>query len=83
MNQNAIMTNDGSTHIGDYRSLVNDHSCCEFKMVNRAAHISALSIFLRNFPLEVFDQEERAWFLNIQSRVCCMESMAFDDLGME
>ena len=83
MNQIAIKTNDGGTHIGDHGSLMRDYSCDDFRLINRAAHISALSIFLRNFPLEVFDTEERAWFLEIQSKICRMESNAFDDLGME
>ena len=33
--------------------------------------------------ITIFNQEERAWFLEIQSKICRMESSAFDDIGME
>ena len=83
MNQIANKPNDGGTHILDHSSLIRDHSCNDFRLINRAAHISALGIILRNFPLDVFNQEERVWFLEIQSKICRMESSAFDDIGME
>ena len=83
MNQIAVNASEGATHLHDIGPPVRDHSCENFRRVDRAAHISALGIFLRNFPLGVFDDEERRWFLDIQSRVCHMESNAFDDLGME
>lgn len=83
MNQIGVIANEGATRLHDIGPPVRDHSCEDFRRMNRAAHVSALGIFLRNFPLEVFDEEERKWFLDVQSRVCRMESNAFDDLGME
>lgn len=83
MNQIGIVANEGATSPHDIGPPVRDHSCEDFRMLDRAAHISALGIFLRNFPLGVFDDEERRWFLEVQSRVCCMETNAFDDLGLE
>lgn len=83
MNQIGIVANEGATSLHDIGPPVRDHSCEDFRMLDRAAHISALGIFLRNFPLGVFDDEERRWFLEVQSRVCRMETNAFDDLRLE
>ena len=83
MNQIGIIANEGANYLHDIGPPVKDHSCEDFRRVNRAAHISALGIFLRNFPIGIFDEEERRWFLDVQSRVCHMESNAFDDLGLE
>lgn len=83
MNQIAVNASEGATRLHDIGPPVRDHSCEDFRMLERAAHISALGIFLRNFPIGIFDEEERRWFLDVQSRVCRMESNAFDDLGME
>lgn len=83
MEQIAVIANGGGTRLDDSSQIFTDYSSPLFRRMNRAAHISALAIFIRNFPLEVFDSEERSWFLGIQSRVCLMESNAFDDLGME
>ena len=83
MNQNAVIANEGGTHLSESRNTHPDHTSDFFTRTNRAAHISALGIFLRNFPLEVFDDSERSWFLAFESRVCRMETEAFDDLGLE
>lgn len=83
MNKIAVIANDGGTHLSESKTIRPDHTSDLFTRTNRAAHISALGIFLRNFPLEVFNDNERSWFLAIESRVCRMESEAFDDLGLE
>lgn len=83
MNHIAVIANDGGTHIHEDSGLVHDHSSDLFRRLDRAAHISALGIFLRNFPLEVFDDIEREWFLEFQTRVCRMETNAFDDIELE
>lgn len=83
MNQIAVIANEGGTHLHESGTVRQDHTSDLFTRTNRAAHISALGIFLRNFPLEVFDDSERSWFLAFESRVCRMESEAFDDLGLE
>lgn len=83
MTQIGVIGNEGDTHLHDRVPCAGDHSSDDFRRMNRAAHVSALGIFLKNFPLEVFDTEEREWFTAIQSRVCRMESNAFDDLGIE
>lgn len=83
MNQIAVIANEGDTHLLESGVTRPDHTSDLFTRTNRAAHISALSIFLRNFPLEVFDDSERSWFLAFESRVCRMETEAFDNLGME
>ena len=83
MNQIAVIANEGGTHLHESGTVRQDHTSDLFTRTNRAAHISALGIFLRNFPLEVFDDSERSWFLAFESRVCRMETEAFDDLGLE
>ena len=83
MNQIAVNANEGGTHIFTAPTNPHDHSSELFRLLNRAAHLSALGIFLRNFPLEVFDHDERTWFLEFQSRVCRLETNAYDDLGMK
>ena len=83
MNQIAVVANEGGTHLHESGTVRQDHTSDLFTRTNRAAHISALGIFLRNFPLEVFDDSERSWFLAFESRVCRMETKAFDDLGLE
>ena len=83
MNQIAVIANEGGTYHPESGTAHPDHTSDLFTRTNRAAHISALGIFLRNFPLELFDDSERSWFLAFESRVCRMESEAFDDLGLE
>ena len=83
MNKIAVIANEGGTHLPESRVTRMDHTSDLFTRTNRAAHISALGIFLRNFPLDVFDESERSWFLAFESRVCRMEAEAFDDLGLE
>ena len=83
MNQIAVIANEGGPYHPESGSAHPDHTSDLFTRTNRAAYISALGIFLRNFPLEVFDDSERSWFLAFESRVCRMESEAFDDLELE
>ena len=83
MNQIAVIANEGGTYHPESGTAHPDHTSDLFTRTNRAAYISALGIFLRNFPLEVFNDSERSWFLDFESKVCRMESEAFDDLGLE
>ena len=51
-------------------------------MMDRASNIGALALFLRNYPLHTFSEEERQRFISFQSWVCRLEAEAFDNLGM-
>ena len=83
MKQNAVIANEGTTLLPDFGTEIFDHTSDLFHRTNRAAHLSALGIFIRNFPLEVFDEDERAWFLAFEARVCRLETEAFNNLTLE
>lgn len=83
MKQNADNDIDGAILLPDFGTEIFDHTSDLFHKTNRAAHLSALGIFIRNFPLEVFDEEERTWFLSFEARVCRLETEAFNNLTLE
>lgn len=76
MNQIGIDTKEGTIERIPCNSRV-------YRGMNRAAHLCALATFLRNFPMDCFDENERAWFVRVMNQACSLESNAFEDLGME
>ena len=76
MNQIGIDTIEGTSERIRCNSQI-------YKRINKAAYLCALATFLRNFPLDCFDDNERMWFIGVMNQACSMEFDAFENIEME